>query len=78
MHDNVLKCVGSRVAITDNIQDNLGPLLLVLVLVLVAQDEFRNSSSTSHLFILTVNIPTSGFKMSIYVYVMAVVIVFPQ
>ena len=65
-------------AITDSIQDNLGPLLLVLVLVLVAQDEFRYSSSTSLIFILTVNIPTSGFKMSIYVYDMAVVIVLPQ
>ena len=51
MYDNVLKWVGSRVAITDSIQDNLGPLLLVLVLVLVAQDEFSNSSSTSLLFI---------------------------
>ena len=38
-------------SITDNIQDDLGPLLLVLVLVLVDQDEFRNSSSTSPLFI---------------------------
>ena len=65
-------------AITDSIQDNLGPLLLVLVLVLEDQDEFRNSSTTSLLFILTVNIPTSGFKMSVYVYDMSVVIVFPQ
>ena len=38
-------------AITDNIQDNLGPLLLGLVLVLVDQNEFSNSSSSSLLFI---------------------------
>ena len=38
-------------AITDSIQDNLGPLLFVQVLVLEDQDEFRNSFSTSLPFI---------------------------